>query len=314
VRLKIGGVKYANCRHHTLLLLILSKFYNDMGDNINMYGVGIIGTGRYLPSKIIGNDQIEAQCGLKGGDILEKTGIKRRFVVEDHETASSMSATCALQALTASNINPSQIGLIICCTFTGDYVYPALACKVQELIGAKNAGSFDVMANCTSFQVGLTIASDRMKCDPTIRYALVIGVALQSRFINWSDPNTAIYFSDGAGAAVLGQVPPGYGILASEIFTNSSVFEAVRMRGGGSSYPMRDENVNNGLQFYEMNGLEVWKQVMQNQPKALTFRANAVFFRDFQPIEKQHVRINAMPAHFVDQADFHLGAIKLGVE
>jgi len=240
-----------------------------MGDNINMYGVGIIGTGRYLPSKIIGNDQIEAQCGLKGGDILEKTGIKRRFVVEDHETASSMSATCALQALTASNINPSQIGLIICCTFTGDYVYPALACKVQELIGAKNAGSFDVMANCTSFQVGLTIASDRMKCDPTIRYALVIGVALQSRFINWSDPNTAIYFSDGAGAAVLGQVPPGYGILASEIFTNSSVFEAVRMRGGGSSYPMRDENVNNGLQFYEMNGLEVWKQVMQNQPKAI---------------------------------------------
>jgi 3-oxoacyl-[acyl-carrier-protein] synthase-3 len=241
----------------------------NMGNSINKFGVGIIGTGRYLPSKIISNEQIEAQCGLKNGDILEKTGIKRRFIVEDHETASSMSATCAQQALKAANINSSQLGLIICCTFTGDYVYPALACKVQELIGAKNAGSFDVMANCTSVQVGLTIASDRMKCDPTISYALVIGVALQSRFINWSDPNTAIYFSDGAGAAVLGQVAPGYGVLASEIFTNSSVFEAVRMRGGGSSYPMRAENVNNGLQFYEMNGLEVWKQVMQNQPKAI---------------------------------------------
>jgi 3-oxoacyl-[acyl-carrier-protein] synthase-3 len=240
-----------------------------MNNNKEMFGVGIIGTGCYLPSKILSNDQIEVQCGLEDGDILKKTGIKKRVIVEDHESASSMSAACATQALSRSNINPSQIGLIICCTFTGDYVYPALACKVQELIGAKNAGSFDVMANCTSFQVGMTIASDRMKCDHEIKYALVIGVALQSRFINWSDPNTAIYFSDGAGAAVLGRVPYGYGILASEIFTNSSVFEAVRMRGGGSSYPMRSENINNGLQFYEMNGMEVWKQVMQNQPKAI---------------------------------------------
>jgi 3-oxoacyl-[acyl-carrier-protein] synthase-3 len=140
---------------------------------------------------------------------------------------------------------------------------------VQQLIGADNAGSFDLMANCTSFQVGLTVASDRMKCDPTIKFALVIGVALQSRYINWSDPESAIYFSDGAGAAILGTVPAGYGVLASDLFTNSRVFEAVRLRGGGSSHPMRPENISEGLQFYEMNGMEVWKQVMQFQPKAI---------------------------------------------
>ena len=232
-------------------------------------GVGIIGTGRYVPAKSISNDTIEHQCGLESGSILSKTGIKRRYIVEDHETASSMSAECAGQALESAKVQPEQIGLIICCTFTGDYVYPALACKVQELIGAKNAGSFDLMANCTSFQVGLTVASDRMKCDPTIGYALVIGVALQSRYINWNDPESAIYFSDGAGAAVLGRVPQGYGVLASELFTNSKVFEAVRLRGGGSSHPMRPENVLEGLQYYEMNGMEVWKQVMQYQPKAV---------------------------------------------
>lgn len=232
-------------------------------------GVGILGTGRFVPGRTVSNEQIEAQCGLEPGTILSKTGITKRHIADDHETASSMSASCALQALEAASINPEQIGLIICCTFTGDYIYPALACKVQELIGAKNAGSFDLMANCTSFQVGLTVASDRMKCDPTIGYALVIGVALQSRYINWNDPESAIYFSDGAGAAVLGPVPEGYGVLASELFTNSKVFEAVRLRGGGSTHPMRPENIHEGLQYYEMNGMEVWKQVMQYQPKAV---------------------------------------------
>ncbi len=232
-------------------------------------GIGVLGTGRYVPERSISNEQIERQCGLDAGSIHKKTGIKRRYIVEDHETASSMSAECSRQALEAANIHPDQVGLIICCTFTGDYVYPALACKVQSLIGAKNAGAFDLMANCTSFQVGLTVASDRMKCDPTISYALVIGVALQSRYIDWSDSESAIYFSDGAGAAILGKVPSGYGVLASDLFTNSRVFEAVRLRGGGSSHPMRLENVQEGLQYYEMNGLEVWKQVMQFQPKAV---------------------------------------------
>jgi len=235
----------------------------------DFFGIGIIGTGRYVPKKSISNEQIEIQCGLESGSILTKTGIKRRYIVEDHETASSMSVECSLQALEAANINPEQIGLIVCCTFSGDYIYPALACKVQSLIGANNAGCFDVMANCTSFQVGLTVASDRMKCDSSINYALVIGVALQSRYIDWSDAESAMYFSDGAGAAILGRVPSGYGILASDIFTNSRVFEAVRLRGGGSSYPMRSGNVMEGLQYYEMNGFEVWKQVMQFQPKAI---------------------------------------------
>jgi len=240
-----------------------------MKENHVVSSIGVLGTGRYVPSKILSNDKVEAMCGLEDGSIFEKTGITKRHIVEDTETASSMSATCALQALAAAKVKPDQIGLLICCTFTGDYVYPALACKVQELIGAKNAGSFDLMANCTGFQVGLTVASDRMKLDPTIGYALVIGVALQSRYINWSDPETAIYFSDGAGAAILGTVPDGYGIISSELFTNSRVFESVRLRGGGSSHPMRTDNVDKGLQYYEMDGMETWKQVMQFQPKAI---------------------------------------------
>ncbi len=229
-------------------------------------GVGILGVGRYVPSKLVANEQVQEWTDTRAADIVAKTGIVSRFVVEDHETASGMSAAASREAIEMAGISADDLDLIVGCTFSGDYVYPAMACKVQDLIGARNAGAFDVMANCTGFQIGLSIAGDRMNSDPSVRHTLVVGTALQSRYIDWTDPETAFYFGDGSGAAVLGPVPAGYGILASELFTNSKVFEAVRLRGGGSSHPLRPENVSQGLQYYEMNGLEVWKQVVRYQP------------------------------------------------
>jgi 3-oxoacyl-[acyl-carrier-protein] synthase III len=232
-------------------------------------GVGIRGVGKYVPSNVMTNEQIEELTKIPARDIVEKTGVINRYIVGDEETASGISAIAARQAMEMAGISPEQIGLIIVCSFSGDYLYPATACKVQELIGAKNAGAFDVMANCTGFQVGLSVLSDRMKVDPSIEYGLVIGTAIQSRFIKWTDPESAIYFGDGSGAAVLGAVPADYGVLATDIFSNPKVFDSVRLRGGGSSHPLRPDNINDDLQYYEMNGMEVWKQVIQNQPKAI---------------------------------------------
>ena len=158
---------------------------------------------------------------------------------------------------------------IVACTFTADYVMPALACKVHQLLKTINASAFDVMANCTGFQVGLNLMSDRLSADSTQSFGLVLGAALQSRFVNWSDPSSCMYFGDGFGAAVLGEVPAGYGFLSQDILTNSSVYEAVRIRGGGSTFPMRPENINSSLNYYEINGMEVWKQVVQYQPKII---------------------------------------------
>lgn len=240
----------------------------DIG-NKRGYGVGVAGVGKYLPEEIITNAQVEEWTGLKSGFIEEKTGIRERRRVRDDETASDMGVKAARLAIDMAGIKPEQLGLIVTCTFTGDYVYPAVSCKIQELLGAKNAGAFDVMANCTGFQVGLGVVSDRMMLDPSIEYALVIGLALQSRFINWSDPDSSVYFGDGAGAVVLKKVPAGYGFLTHEIMCNGKVFDAVRMRGGGSSFPIRKDNVDQNLQYYELNGLEVWKQVVQFQPKVI---------------------------------------------
>ena len=231
-------------------------------------GVGVIGVGEYIPRKLVTNEQVEAWTQIPAQTIVAKTGIVTRYVVEDHETASGISATATRQAIEMAGIKPEQIGLIVGCTFSGDYIYPAMACKVQELIGARNAGAFDLLANCTGFQIGLSVVADCMRSDSGIAYGLVVGTAVQSRFIRWSDPES-IYFGDGAGAAVLGRVPPGYGVLSTDVFTNGKVFDSVRLRGGGSSYPLRPENIHDGLQYYEINGLEVWKQVVQYQPKVI---------------------------------------------
>ncbi len=233
------------------------------------YGIGILGTGKCLPEKVLLSSEVEARNGLPPGTIVQKTGVARRHIASDQDSASEMSARAARQALERANLSADRLGLILGCTFTGDYVYPAMACKVHQLLGAKNAAAFDLMANCTGFQVGLSVASDKMLLDPEIEYGLVLGTALQSRFINWRDPNSSLYFGDGAGAAILGRVPAGYGVLATDMFTNSQVYDSVRMRGGGSSFPITVENVNDGLQFYEINGMEVWKQVMQNQPTVI---------------------------------------------
>ena len=233
------------------------------------YGIGVTGVGKYLPDGIISNQDLERSAGVSASDILEKTGIVTRRKAAVGETTSEMSAKAARNALEMAGIEADQLGLIITCTFTGDYVYPAVSCRIQDMLGASNAGTFDVMANCTGFQVGLGIASDRLLVDPDVKYALVIGAALQSRFIDYSDPSSCIYFGDGVGAAVLEQVPEGYGVLSNDVLSNGRVFNAVRLRGGGSSHPMRPENINDGLQYYDIDGMEVWKQVIQHQPKSM---------------------------------------------
>lgn len=232
-------------------------------------GVGIIGVGKYIPKGVVTNTDAAQRLGVTPEWIVERTGITNRHVVGDGETASAMSASAARAALTNAGIAAEDINLIICCTFSGDYRFPALAAKVQELLGAHRAGAFDIVANCTGFQIGICVAADRLHSDAALQHVLVIGTALQSPYIGWKDAESSMFFGDGAGAAVVARVLEGYGVLASEISCNGSVFDAVRLRGGGSSYPMRPENIHQGLQYYEMNGMETWKQLITHQPKAI---------------------------------------------
>ena len=135
---------------------------------------------------------------------------------------------------------------------------------------ATNAQVFDLQANCTGFVTGLTVASDRMRVDLSLRNALVIGVEFLSRYIDRSDVNTAIYLSDGAGAAVLSRAEkPSDGILSSAFYTDSSNYESVRMRGGGSSHPIIGRAFDPTVDYMEMNGIATWKQAITHLPRVI---------------------------------------------
>ena len=232
-----------------------------------IFNSGITSTGSYLPKKKMDNIELSKLCGIPANEIFMKTGIKFRRIAEKDETASMMGLKASKDAIKRSKLNKNDIDLVICCSFSGDYIYPALACKITQLLDLKDPGCFDVMANCTGFQTGIDIAFEKVKNSKGLKNILVVAVAMQSRYINWKDPNSAIYFGDGASAAIVSRVKNGYGHLGSSMISNTTVYDAVRMRGGGSSFVTSKYLKVKNDQSYEVTGLEVWKQVVTNQPK-----------------------------------------------
>ena len=229
-------------------------------------GIGVLGVGHHLPTTVEDNETLCQRLDVTPEWIVQKTGIQRRYIAGADETASEYATNAVAKALAMAAVSADEVDLIICCTFSADYIFPPVSAKIQRDISAPNAQIFDLQANCCGFVTGLTVATDRMKADATVRHAVVVGVELCSRYIDRTDVNTAIYLSDGAGAVVLGRTGADRGILSSAFFTDSSNYEAVRMRGGGSSFPMRGRSYDAGIDNMEMNGLATWKQAITHLP------------------------------------------------
>src|SRR5471032_2651672 len=222
-------------------------------------GIIIAGVGHHLPEYAEDNATLCQNLGVTPEWIVEKTGIEQRYIAGPDESASQYAVLAGQRALAMAGVAADQVDLIIVCTFSGDYIFPPVSAKVQMELKASNAQIFDIQANCTGFVTGLTVASDRMKVDASVRHALIIGVEFCSRYVDRTDVNTAIYLSDGAGAAVLSRADPGIGIRSSAFHTDSSNYEAVRMRGGGSSFPMHGRAFDPSIDLMEMNGIATWK-------------------------------------------------------
>lgn len=163
----------------------------------------IVGTGSYLPKKVLTNKELEQTMDTTDEWIKTRTGIAQRHIAADNETASMMAIEAAKKALEASNLSPEDLDLIIVATASGDYIFPACACLVQQGLNIeKNLIAFDVSIACAGFIYALSIADQFIK-NKTIRHALVIGTEAMSRILDWDDRNTAVLFGDGAGAAVI---------------------------------------------------------------------------------------------------------------
>ena len=232
-------------------------------------GVSIVGVGHHLPAIFETNEMLCKNLDVSPEWIIEKTGIKGRYIASESDSASDYATNASLKAMEMAGITADQIDLIIVSTFSTDYIFPPLSAKVHQNIKATGAQIFDIQANCCGFVTGLTVATDRMLADKSVRNALVVGVELNSRYVDRSDVNTAIYLSDGAGAAILGRNNAGNGIIASAFFTDSSNYEAVRMRGGGSSFRSQGRAFDSNIDLMEMNGIATWKQAITHLPTVM---------------------------------------------
>ncbi len=232
-------------------------------------GIAIIGCGHRLGRRVEDNETLCLGLDVTPDWILEKTGIQRRFLAAPDESASDLALSAAQAALEMARCSGEDIDLIVCCTFSADYTFPALAAKIHKEISARGGQIFDLQANCAGFVSGLTVASDRMRLDPEIRKALVVGVEMNSRYISRTDADSAIYHSDGAGAVVLGRTSADFGIVASAFHTDSSNYEAVRTRGGGSSFPLMGRAYSPDTDAMELNGIATWKQAITHLPAVI---------------------------------------------
>jgi 3-oxoacyl-[acyl-carrier-protein] synthase-3 len=237
---------------------------------MNDYNIGILAAEHHIPENIQSNEDLcKIMTDVTPDWILSKTGIKQRFLAGVDDSSSGMASQVAIKILEKYNISPENIDLIVVATFSPDYMFPPVSAKIQQNLGAKNAQIIDVNTNCTGFITALTVASDRLRVDNTLNYALVIGVELHTRYINPKDKETAIFFSDGAGGVLLGKVDQKSGIVNSSFSTDSSTYESVRFRGGGSSFPFVNRNFDISVDYIEMNGLATWKQAVTNLPKVI---------------------------------------------
>jgi 3-oxoacyl-[acyl-carrier-protein] synthase-3 len=257
-------------------------------------GVGIVSTGHYLPSKIQSNEELcELIPELTPEWIINKTGIKRRYHLSADETASSMAIEACKNAITNSGIDVKEIGLVIVASFSQDYLFPPMSAKIHSYFGlVKDCQILDINTNCVGHVTALTVASERMKCDISIKNALVIGAEVLSKYTNPKDKETAVFFSDGASAVILGRVDDGLGFRSAKFMTDSSTYESVRMRGGGSSFPIAEKSEDLKVLYVEQNGLATWKQAVTNFPVVIQ-----------KLLEKENLKIDEIDFFIFHQAN-----------
>jgi 3-oxoacyl-[acyl-carrier-protein] synthase-3 len=223
--------------------------------------VSIIGTGSYLPEKVLTNAELEKLVDTSDEWIRTRTGIRERRIAGPEEHTSDMAARAAEAALQDAGITADEIDLILVATVTPDMFFPSTACFVQQKIGAKRAACFDVSAACSGFLYALEIAQQFITSN-TYNTVLVIGAEKLSSIVDWTDRNTCVLFGDGAGAAILRHRGGSHGVIATHMGSDGSFSDILYIPGGGCRFPITKDNVDQRLNAIKMNGKETYKQAV----------------------------------------------------
>ncbi|MHA6531921.1 beta-ketoacyl-ACP synthase III [Paenibacillus sp. BAC0078] len=220
--------------------------------------VGIIGTGKYVPERILTNSDLEKIVETNDEWIVTRTGIRERHIAAPHEATSDLAYEAALKALDSAGMKAEDLDLIIVATVTPDSTFPSTACILQDKLGAKGAAAFDLSAACSGFVYSLATATGFIQ-NGMYNNALVIGADTLSRITDYSDRNTCVLFGDGAGAVIIGEVPEGRGFQSFDLGAEGSGGSLLKMEAGGSRLPASHQTVEDKKHFIYMNGREVFK-------------------------------------------------------
>ena len=229
----------------------------------------IIGWGKYLPEKVLTNDEIALMVETDAEWIVSRTGIRERRIAAEEESTATLALAAARSALETADLNPADLDLIIVASASPEHLFPATACLVQDELGATNAGAFDLSAACSGWIYGVSLASQAIATG-SIDYALVIGAEALSRFVNWEDRVTCILFGDGAGAVILGPSERPGGVLSTVLGADGSGGQTLSVPAGGSRMPASAETVSNGLHMIHMDGRKVFRFATRVMRRAAT--------------------------------------------
>ncbi len=255
--------------------------------------VKLTALGRYLPAKIMTNDDLAKIVDTSDEWIRTRTGIRERRIAAPEESTSTLAIAAAKEVLNKRGIDPWEVEMIVVATMMPDSPFPSVACKVQHEIGAYNAFAFDVSAACSGFVYSLEIAAQFIKTGAA-RNALVIGAEVISRFIDWEDRSTCVLFGDGAGAAFL-EVGQDDCFLGFVLQADGSGQDLLHMPAGGTKLPASAQTIQNRQHFLKMNGLELFQAVVPMVCDAIS-----------DTCRKAGVSIEEVPLIVPHQANIHI--------
>lgn len=229
----------------------------------------IIGTGSYIPERVVTNDELARIVDTSDEWIQQRVGIRERRYAAKDEASSDMAAQAAKRALAAAGIGADALDMIIVGTITPDMQIPACAALVQRHLGCKNIPSFDVSAACAGFLFGMSIADQYIRTG-TMRNVLVVGVETLTRVTNFKDRGTCVLFADGAGAVVLSRTDDDRQglLLSTRVYTDSSLADSLCIPAGGSREPLTAESLQGGRNKVYMDGQDVFRVAVRKLTSA----------------------------------------------
>ena len=234
----------------------------------SLRAVSIVGTGVYLPERIVTNDDLAKIVDTSDEWIFTRTGMRERRIARDDQATSDMAAEAATAALADAGVGAEEVDLLIVATLSPDMFFPSTACFVQDKIGAKNAYCYDLGAACSGSLYAMETAKNQIACG-AINTALIIGAEKMSTFIDWEDRGTCVLFGDGAGAVVLKAADEGRGIMKGTFGSDGSLADLLWTPGGGSRNPISHEMIDRKDHFLKMQGKEVYKHAVKQMTQSV---------------------------------------------